>query len=198
MQDPRVDAYIENSAPFAQTLLRYWRELVHAQCPGVEETIKWGFPHFMWGGRILTSMAAFKAHASIGFWQGEAVTGSSTPREGMGDLGKLGALSDLPPEAELKAMLRTAQALIEQGARPRRRTGPSRKPVQELPAAFAQALAREAAAQAFFDSLAPSHRRDYVEWIAEAKREETRDRRIAQALEWLAEGKRRHWKYENC
>jgi hypothetical protein len=198
MQDPRVDAYIEKSAPFAQPLLRFWRGLVHRECPGIEETIKWGFPHFMWGGKILTSMAAFKAHASIGFWQGEAVTGASERREGMGALGKLSALADLPPEVEFKAMLKKAQVLIEQGAKAPRQSRQPPKPVPAMPEAFALALAQEATAQRFFDGLAPSHRRDYIEWIAEAKRDETRDKRIAQALQWLAEGKRRNWKYENC
>ncbi len=198
MLDPRVDAYIEKAAPFAHPVLRLWRELVHAQCPGVEETIKWGFPHFLWQGRILTSMAAFKAHASIGFWQGEAVTGAEERREGMGELGKLTAVSDLPPKNELKAMLRRAQALIEQGAKPRRAVRPAPRPVPELPPALVQALAGQPAAQAFFEGLAPSHRREYIEWIAEAKREETRDKRIAQAVEWLGEGKRRNWKYESC
>ncbi len=198
MLDPRVDAYIEKAAPFAHPVLRLWRELVHAQCPGVEETIKWGFPHFMWQGRILTSMAAFKAHASIGFWQGEAVTGAEERREGMGELGKLTAVSDLPSKTELKAMLRRAQALIEQGAKPQRAVRQAPRPVPELPPALVQALAAQPAAQAFFEGLAPSHRREYLEWITEAKREETRDKRIAQAVEWLGEGKRRNWKYESC
>jgi len=143
-------------------------------------------------------MAAFKAHASIGFWQGEAVTGAEERREGMGELGKLTAVSDLPPKNELKAMLRRAQALIEQGAKPRRAVRPAPRPVPELPPALVQALAGQPAAQAFFEGLAPSHRREYIEWIAEAKREETRDKRIAQAVEWLGEGKRRNWKYESC
>lgn len=198
MQDPRVDAYIEKSAAFAQPLLRFWRELVHAQCSGVEETIKWGFPHFLWQGRILTSMAAFKAHASIGFWQREAVTGRLAPREGMGELGKLGGLADLPPKAELKAMLKRAQQLIEQGGTPVRTERPAPRPVPTLPPALMQALGAQPAALAFFESLPPSHRREYVEWIVEAKRDETRDKRIAQAVEWLGEGKRRNWKYENC
>lgn len=198
MQDPRVDAYIEKSAPFAQPLLRFWREWVHAQCPGVEESIKWGFPHFMWGGRILTSMAAFKAHASIGFWQGEAVTGTRERREGMGELGKLTQRSDLPPEAELTAMLKKAQGLIDQGVKPQRQVRQAPKPVPDLPPAFAQALNAQPAAQAFFESLPPGHRREYIDWIAEAKREDTRQKRIAQAVEWLGEGKRRNWKYGNC
>lgn len=198
MQDPRVDAYIEKSAPFAQPLLRFWRELVHAQCPGVEETLKWGFPHFMWDGRILTSMAAFKAHASIGFWQGEAVTGASDRREGMGELGKLTQLSDLPPKTELQAMLKRAQGLIDQGVKPKRQVRHAPKPLPELPPAFVQALGAQPAAQAFFETLPPGHRREYIDWIAEAKRQETRDKRIAQAVAWLAEGKRRNWKYEHC
>jgi len=164
----------------------------------VEETLKWGFPHFMWGGRILTSMAAFKAHASIGFWQGEAVTGASERREGMGELGKLATLQDLPPKAELKAMLKKAQALIDQGVKPQRQARQAPRPVPDLPPAFAQALRVQPAALAFFEGLPPGHRREYIDWIAEAKRDETREKRIAQAVEWLGEGKRRNWKYENC
>lgn len=198
MQDPRVDAYIGKAAPFAQPLLRHWRELVHAQCPGVQETLKWGFPHFLWQGRILTSMAAFKAHASISFWQREAVTGQLGPREGMGELGKLSGLSDLPPSTELKAMLQRARTLIEQGGKPARTVRPATRPVPTLPPPLQQALAAQPAALAFFESLPPSQRREYVEWIVEAKRDETRDKRIAQAVEWLGEGKRRHWKYERC
>ena len=171
---------------------------MHAQCPGVQETLKWGFPHFLWRDRILTSMAAFKAHASIGFWQGEAVTRAETRREGMGELGKLTGLQDLPPTVELQAMLRRAQSLIEQGVKPARSTRAVPRPVPDLPPAFAQALAARPAALAFFEDLAPSHRRDYLEWITEAKRDETRDKRIAQAIEWLSEGKRRNWKYERC
>ncbi len=44
--DPRVDAYIARSAAFAQPVLLHLRATVHAACPGVQETIKWGMPFF--------------------------------------------------------------------------------------------------------------------------------------------------------
>ncbi|MDT9002429.1 YdeI/OmpD-associated family protein [Paucibacter sp. APW11] len=197
--DARVDAYLEAAADFAQPLLRDWRARVHRRCPGAEETIKWGFPHFVYQGKILSSMAAFKAHCSIGFWHGEAVSGSSERREGMGELGKLRSAADLPPAAELDAMLDRARALIEAGVKPaRQQRTAAKRPPPPLPADLAQALAANEQAAAFFQSLPPSHQREYTEWLDEAKREETRAKRLAQTLEWLSEGKSRNWKYKNC
>ena len=72
------------------------------------------------------------------------------------------------------------------------------KPELPIPPEFAAALSANPAARAALEGFSPSHRREYVEWISEAKRPETRDKRIAQAIEWLADGKKRNWKYENC
>lgn len=197
--DPRVDAYIDRAAPFAQDLLRHWRATVHAHCPDVVETIKWGFPNFTYRDKILTGMAAFKAHCSIGFWHGEAAVGADHAKGGaMGDFGKLTSLQDLPPKAEQKAILKRAMQLIEDGvkARPARAAAP--KPPPEVPDDLAAALRANPAARKTFESFPPGQKRDYVDWIVEARKAETRERRLAQAVEWMAEGKRRNWKYENC
>jgi uncharacterized protein YdeI (YjbR/CyaY-like superfamily) len=197
--DPRVDAYIDRAAPFAQDLLRHWRATVHAHCPDVVETIKWGFPNFTYRDKILTGMAAFKAHCSIGFWHGEAAVGADHAKGGaMGDFGKLTSLQDLPPKAEQQAILKRAMQLIEDGvkARPARPTAP--KPPPEVPDDLASALRANPAARKTFESFPPGQKRDYVDWIVEARKAETRERRLAQAVEWMAEGKRRNWKYENC
>ncbi|WP_377159789.1 YdeI family protein [Roseateles sp. UC29_93] len=197
--DPRVDAYIDRAAPFAQDLLRHWRATVHAHCPDVVETIKWGFPNFTYRDKILTGMAAFKAHCSIGFWHGEAAVGADHAKGGaMGDFGKLTSLQDLPPKAEQKAILKRAMQLIEDGvkARPARAAAP--KPPPEVPDDLAAALRADPAARKTFESFPPGQKRDYVDWIVEARKAETRERRLAQAVEWMAEGKRRNWKYENC
>lgn len=197
--DPRIDAYIERAAPFAQDLLRHWRATVHAHCPDVVETIKWGFPNFVYRNKILSGMAAFKAHCSIGFWHGEAALGEGKGKDGaMGDYGRLTSLKDLPPKSEQKAAILRAMKLIEGGvkARPAEKSTP--KPPPEAPADLIAALDRNAAARQTFDGFPPGQRRDYIDWIVEAKKPETRERRIAQAVEWLAEGKRRNWKYENC
>ena len=198
-RDPRIDAYIERAASFAQPLLRKLREGMHAAHPGITESIKWGMPHFMYGGRILAGMAAFKAHATFGFWRGEEVAGTAKAGEAMGQFGRLTQPADLPSATQLKALVRQAVALVDAGAPPRshRRSAQPRPPV-EPPEYFRQALARHPAALATFEGFPPSQQREYVDWLVEARQAATRERRLAQAIEWLAEGKRRNWKYENC
>ena len=73
--DPRIDAYIQRQAEFAKPILNHLREAVHAACPEAEEAIKWGMPHFMYKAQMLSAMAAFKAHATFGFWRGSLVVG---------------------------------------------------------------------------------------------------------------------------
>jgi uncharacterized protein YdeI (YjbR/CyaY-like superfamily) len=190
-RDPRVDAYIARSAAFAQPILSRLRDLVHEACPEVEETLKWGAPSFMHAGGILCFMAAFKQHASFGFWKHALVLGEDVPREGMGSLGK----------KQLLAWIRKAALLNAQGARtPAVRKAGRPKPQPDVPPELAAALAmrKHARARAVFEAFPPGHRREYIEWIAEAKREETRARRLAQALEWMSEGKPRNWKYMRC
>ena len=196
-RDPRIDAYIERAAPFAQPILLHVRALVHEACPTVEETIKWGMPTFVHAGAILCGMAAFKQHASFGFWKHALVVGEGEPRDGMGSYGKLVSLDDLPPKRTLLAHLRKAVALNEAGVKsPARKSAP--KPPPETTPELAAALAQSPAAKAAFDAFPPGCRREYIEWIAGAKRPETRARRVSEAVAWMAEGKRRNWKYENC
>ena len=195
--DPRVDAYIADAAAFAQPILAHVRAVVHAACPRVEETIKWGMPTFTYAGALLCGMAAFSRHASFGFWQHARVMGEAAgERTGMGSFGKLTAVADLPPEDQLAALVRKAMALNEQraAAPPARRRAPPR-PRPSVPDDLAAALRGNHAARATFDAFPPGQQREYVEWLDEAKRPDTRARRLAQAVEWLAEGKPRNWKY---
>jgi hypothetical protein len=197
-RDPRVDAYIARQADFARPILTHLREAVHAACPEVEETLKWSMPNFLYKGKILCNMAAFKAHAAFGFWRSNDVIGKTgAERDSMGQFGRLTSPDDLPPPDELAALIRKAVAAIDSGAAPPR---PKKAPRPELPAPDDLRAALDAApeAAATFDGFPPSCRREYVEWVIEAKRPETRAKRVAQTVEWLAEGKRRNWKYENC
>jgi uncharacterized protein YdeI (YjbR/CyaY-like superfamily) len=196
--DPRVDAYIARSAEFARPILEHMRQVVHAACPDVEETIKWGMPNFMHGGKILAHMAAFKAHCALGFWRREAAGDAAKNGEAMGQLGRIESLKNLPSRAQLSAMVKKAVALIDSGEKPARAAKPVRKPPPVAPDDLAAALKRHAAARKTFEAFAPTHQREYIEWITEAKRPETREKRLAQTLEWLAEGKSRNWKYESC
>lgn len=196
--DPRIDSYIARQADFARPILEHLRSAVHAACPEAEETLKWSMPHFLYKGQMLAGMAAFKAHATFGFWRAKEVLGETgAERNAMGQFGRLTSVADLPPGDVLHALIRKAMALTDAGARPARpKAAP--KPELETPAELETALSADAAARATFDGFPPSCRREYVEWVVEAKRPETRAKRIAQAVEWMAEGKRRNWKYENC
>lgn len=190
--DPRVDAYIAEAAPFAQPILTHVRELVHRTLPETDEGIKWGMPAFMIGGKNLAGMAAFKAHCAITI-HGDGRQGAG---EGMGGYGKIAALSDMPGDDVLAdAILAAARRIANGGSALEPR---AKKPPVPLPEDLKQALAEVPNAKAVFDGFAPSHRREYLEWITEAKRPETRARRIAQTIEWLAEGRKRNWKYEDC
>jgi len=199
-RDPRIDAYIARAAEFARPILEHLREIVHEGCPAVQETIKWGMPHFDHHG-IMASMAAFKAHASFGFWKASLIVDAAgrSAEAGMGQFGRITSISDLPPRRVLVGYVRQAAKLNEQGVKSPTRSAAKAKPKSTLVPSppFAAALRREPAARAGFDALSPSHRREYVEWIAEAKREETRERRLVTALEWLAEGKPLHWRYDS-
>ena len=197
-RDARVDAYIDKSADFAKPILRELRERVHAACPDVEEAIKWSMPSFVYGGGILAHMAAFKQHASFGFWKHAEVVGE-VEGEGMGSYGKLTSVGDLPPKRRMQADIKRATKINEERSKA---SGPGKsrapKPPPQAPQDVLAALAKNRKAKATFDAFPPSARRDYVDWIVDAKREETRRKRLAQAVEWMAEGKRRHWKYEAC
>jgi uncharacterized protein YdeI (YjbR/CyaY-like superfamily) len=195
--DPRIDAYIAKAAPFARPILEHVRKRVHAAAPEAEETMKWSAPGFTVDGKILLMMAAFKAHAALNFWRGQELRGSEASGDAMGQFGKLSSVADLPADKELDALIRQAAELAKTAPAPRT-VKHAPKPSSAIHPDFAAALAKNPKAKATLDGYSPSARRDYVDWIAEAKQESTRAKRIATAVEWLAEGKRRHWKYETC
>ena len=196
-RDPRIDAYIAKAQPFARPILEKVRERVHAVVPGVEEAVKWSMPAYTVGGKILLITAAFKAHMALNFWRGQELRGEEANADAMGQFGKIKSLDELPPDAELDRLIREAADLAKAAPAPRK-TKHAPKPPPELHPDFAAALAKAPKAKAALDSFPPSARREYLEWIAEAKQDATRQKRIANAVEWLNEGKRRNWKYESC
>ncbi|MFG6467686.1 YdeI/OmpD-associated family protein [Roseateles sp. BYS87W] len=196
MIDPRIDAYLSAAPAFAQPLLQHLRAAVHAACPEVTETLKWSRPHFLLDGKLLCGMSAFKAHCAFGFWAREGAAPGETGA--MGDYGRITTLADLPPPAELQRQIQAAAALLSSGAPRAQKADRPPRAALEMPPDFAAALAGVPAAAATYQAFPPSKQRDYLEWVLEAKREDTRARRIAQAVAWLAEGKSRNWKYENC
>ena len=205
--NPKVNVYIARAQPFAQPVMEHLRQLIHKACPEVEETIKWSRPFFLYRGAILCNMSAFKEHCSFGFWgeeMSDVLRGAKVLREGgMGSLGRISSLNDLPPDNLLLGWLREAAAFVDSGEytspiAARRKVVKAPKPVLETPPELTAALKKNKKAAAVFSAFSPSCKREYIEWIAEAKRPETRDKRIATAVEWIAEGKQRNWKYQAC
>ena len=200
-RDPRVDAYIAKAPEFAKPILTHIRETVHAACPEVEESMKWSMPAFSYHGPLM-NMAAFKAHATVGFWKGALVVGRSAgdDERAMGHLGRITSVKELPPKKVLAGLVKHAMELNDAGLKPQwmeKRKAQKPRPQLAVPDDLAAALRmrKNAKARATFEDFSPSHRREYIEWITEAKRDETRAKRVAQTLEWLAAGKPRNWKY---
>ncbi|SNS38725.1 Uncharacterized conserved protein YdeI, YjbR/CyaY-like superfamily, DUF1801 family [Granulicella rosea] len=202
----KIDAYIDKAQPFAIPILLHLRKLIHKACPEVNETIKWSRPFFEYKGVILCNISAFKEHCSFGFWGQEMaaiLTEAGALQDGaMGSLGRITSLNDLPADKLMLGWIRQAAASIEKGEYVSPMASSNRvvkapKEALTIPPAFDAALKTNKKAAAAFAAFSPSCRREYIEWIADAKRDATRDSRIATALEWIAEGKQRNWKYQN-
>jgi uncharacterized protein YdeI (YjbR/CyaY-like superfamily) len=197
-RDPRFEAYIAKSAEFARPILSHLREVVHAACPAVEETMKWSHPHFLYKG-MLCSMASFKEHCAFGFWKESLVLGNDAKsKQAMGSFGRLTKLGDLPSKKVLTGYIKAAMKLNDDGVKAPMRTKSKAPKEVVVPDDLASALRANNKALATFEKFRPSHKREYIEWITDAKTEATRLRRLATAIEWMAEGKARNWKYMNC
>ncbi|MBK5189242.1 MAG: YdeI/OmpD-associated family protein [Gemmatimonadaceae bacterium] len=193
--DTRVDAYIAKSAAFAKPILTRVREMVHEACPDVQETIKWGSPFFDYKGQMMCAIAAFKQHCALIFWKASLIDG--LPPNGdksRGSFGRITSIRELPGKKQFNGYIKAAMALNDAGVTVKRPKAGS-KPEAKVPKELATALAKNKKATAVFAKFPPGQRREYCEWISEAKREETKAKRVAQAVEWIAEGKIRNWKY---
>jgi uncharacterized protein YdeI (YjbR/CyaY-like superfamily) len=196
-RDARIDAYIANAQPFARPILEHVRARVHSVLPEVDEAIKWRMPAYTVGGKLVLITAAFKEHAALNFWRGQELNSSHDSVGAMGQYGRIKSLDELPADADLDRLILEAAELAKNAPAPRKaKSAP--KPPAELHPEFAAALEQAPQAKAHLDRFAPSAQRDYFEWIAEAKQDTTRRKRIATAIEWLSEGKKRNWKYERC
>lgn len=198
-KEPKVDLYILKAAEFARPILIHFRKLVHSACPDVEEKIKWGFPHFDYKG-MMSSMAAFKKHCAFTFWKASLMKDKSLVKNAesesaMGHYGKIKSLKDLPSDKKIIAHIKEAMILNEKGIKlTHKKSEPSKKGIN-IPDYFLKQLKKNNKALTTFEAFSFSHKREYVEWIIEAKTEATINKRMKKAIEWLAEGKSRNWKY---
>jgi uncharacterized protein YdeI (YjbR/CyaY-like superfamily) len=199
--DKRIDAYISKSADFAKPILSHLRQVVHKNCPEVVETMKWSFPHFVYNDTILCSMASFKAHCAFGFWLSSMMKDKygalslGQEREAMGHVGKIQSRKDLPSDKILADCIKEAMQLIDSGAKLQKKERAASSKELEIPAYFIPALKKNKKALATFENFSYSQKKEYVEWVTEAKTEKTRYSRLETAIEWMSEGKIRNWKY---
>ena len=196
--NPGIEAYISKAEPFAQHVLNHLRTLVHDVCPDVEEKLKWGMPHFDYRGSMMCSMAAFKQHCAFGFWKASVMQdpkGLFEPQAGMGHFGRITSLKDLPPDKTIASYIREAMKLNDAGVKLKSPSKSKQKKSIEMPEFFTNALQRNKTAKQYFEAFTPSKQKDYIEWLAGAKTEATREKRLETAMGWISEGKPRHWKY---
>lgn len=197
--DPFVDAYIDKAQDFAKPILNHIRSLVHEACPDVIETKKWSFPHFDYKG-IMCSMASFNQHCAFGFWKQSLLEDAAFPAEktAMGSFGRITSVKDLPNDKTMKKLIADAMKLNDEGLKVARAPVSNEKKEIVVPGVLLDALAGHEAAAETFNNFPHSKKKDYVEWITEAKTDATRDKQLATSIQWLAEGKARNWKYEKC
>lgn len=202
--DTRIDEYIVKSADFAQPVLIHLRELIHDTCPDVQETMKWSFPHFEYAGSILCSMAAFKQHCAFGLWLGSllkdnnGILSAVGEKTAMGHLGQIKTLEDLPEDKVLAEYIRQAMILNEKGIKLPKKAIPAAPKELIIPDYLLEALEDNPIAQEHFERFSYSNKKEYVDWLTDAKTETTRASRLATTIEWLEEGKVRNWKYLKC
>jgi uncharacterized protein YdeI (YjbR/CyaY-like superfamily) len=196
-KDKRIDAYIAKAQPFAKPILKHLRELVHRSNPDIDETIKWSMPHFDYKGKSIFGMASFKMHASFGFWRAGNLPDPDkilNSKEAMGHLGRITSLKDLPPDKIMIKYLKAAAKLVDGGVKPPKKQ-PKPKTQLVIPEYFIKTISKSKKALRTFENFSYSHKKEYVEWVTEAKTEETRKARLTKAIEWMSENKVRNWKY---
>jgi uncharacterized protein YdeI (YjbR/CyaY-like superfamily) len=201
-KNPKIDAYIAKSAEFAKPILTHIRALVHKACPDVEEELKWGHPFFIYKG-MLCAVPAFKQHCRFGFWDWKLVkakvdAAGGKQAAGLVRMERIRSVADLPDKETLLKMIQVAVELKDAGIKTKPRPKPKARLELVVPECLAAALKKYKQARETFEKFSYSHKKEYIEWIADAKSEETRNRRLATAIEWLTEGKSRNWKYMNC
>ena len=196
-----IDAYIAKSADFSKPILNHLRELIHSTCPDVEEKTKWSMPFFDYKGEMMCHFAAFKGHCAFGFWKGSIMKDpvlreTAQSETAMGHLGRITSLKDLPSDKKIAGWIKEAMILNDNGIKLPSRIKPAATKEITTPDYFTKAITKNKKAKQMFDAFSPGKKKEYIVWLTEAKTEDTRNKRMATAIEWIAEGKGRNWKYE--
>jgi uncharacterized protein YdeI (YjbR/CyaY-like superfamily) len=197
LRDPRLDAAIHKAQPYAQQIFVRVRDLMHVASPDIEEDIRWGTPTFMYKGSILAGFAAFKAYCALAFWKHKLLAPRlpAADANALEQCGRMTSIADLPDDRTVTRLIKAAVKLQDDGIKEAPRPKPPKDRTIAVPPYLKTALSKNKKAQTAFKDFSYSHKKEYVEWLADAKTKDTRSRRLATAVGWIAEGKPRNWKY---
>ncbi len=195
-KDLAVDKYIKDAAVFAKPILSHLRKVVREACPQAQEEIKWRQPFYTYNGKIVCGMGTFKAHCKFWIWNWPTISKSKTQKtkDAMKGLLHIYKVSDLPNVKLIQSLLKESLELRQPGAKPIKRKPLKKKPPVKTPSDLMLALKANPKALRNFQAFSESVKRHYVDWILEAKTEDTRERRIEKSIDAIAMGKTQHWK----
>ena len=182
-----VDDYIAN-AQFWQEELARLRDIL--QATSLVEEIKWGAPCYTHKGKNVVGIGGFKSYFGLWFHQGALLEDDKQVLINAQE-GKTKALrqwrmtsrSDIKP-ATIRRYVKAATALVDQG----KAIKASRSQSVEVPAELRRSLQRTKGATAAFRQLRPGLQREYADYIASAKRDDTKRRRITKILPMISAG----------
>ncbi|HWB03022.1 MAG TPA: YdeI/OmpD-associated family protein [Verrucomicrobiales bacterium] len=191
-----VAAWMEQLSDFARPMIERIYKIIRKAAPQLEEGIRWSSPTFI-GRGLVCSFAAFQKHVTLVFWRGAELndtTGLLTHGQGRSAMrsAKFTSLDQIDDKV-IRTWVTAAVALDKDPAKPKPK--PQKRPEAAVPKVLAAALSRNPKARGAFDAMPPSHRREYCEWIAEAKQEATVQRRVEKTIEKLSAGEGLHDKY---
>ena len=182
-----VDQYLANHAEWAAVLTPLARVL---RATELEETIKWGAPVFVLDGHHVVGLMAFKRYAGLWFFDGALL---DDPDDVLvnAQAGKTRGLRQwryTPDDPVDESRVADYVARAIENARAGRRLTPQPAAPIRLPAELERALAEDAGLRASFDQLTPGRRREFAAYVAEAKREATRESRVEKILPLIRRG----------
>ncbi|MCB0792148.1 MAG: DUF1801 domain-containing protein [Flavobacteriales bacterium] len=199
IETERINSHIAEQDEWKRRLMVRLRQLIHQVDPGIEETWRWNGPHFDRNG-IMLGMSAHKTCVSIWFHKGALL---KDPRRLFEPLEKDEAKgmrvyklkeSDAIDEKAFTELVKQAVKLNEDGVK-LSEAKPARKTLV-VPPELESVLKKDQHAMTNWEGFSYSKKKDYIEWVTDAKREETRKRRIAQAFQLIRDGLALNERYE--
>ncbi|GAB2541876.1 DUF1801 domain-containing protein [Rufibacter soli] len=188
-QEEKIDAFFTNAPAFAKPICEKLRLAIDEADPALKPSWKWGTPVYeKAGASMVCAISVHKQHVNLTFFQGAQVPDTygvfTTGLDGKNmrtirftEVGQV-------KEEQIVEYVRAATLV-----KPDKSGKSTERSVIEIPEDLKQALAHAKQLEKF-EQMAYTHRKEYVRWVSEAKRQETRDGRITKTVERITEGKK--------